>query len=206
MADVLREPVGVRLEGADVRIGPLASYEGRTNFDRSEGDGQIGGFLQGRFYRNVTLRHQLGAVAQTVYQTLLNGSLTHGVQFNLGAQWLWVIADRIRLTNRAQAQLSYNGRGEEFDVRRETSESSQWDDRVQSIGPLTSNAAFDINSTGSQNQQQYKISSNFQFFIENSVSLTVGGVVVYRNWSGSPQDVTARMRFSIDYVLSRALE
>lgn len=108
VADVLREPVGVRREGAELQVGPLASYHRRLvrqeengllqerNFQSSS---RIGGFVRGRWYQNVTLHHQLGADLNASY--VKEDGLTTAVE----GQWLWVLADRVRLDTRLQNSL-----------------------------------------------------------------------------------------------------
>ncbi len=103
VADVLREPVGVRREGAELQVGPLGSYNRRLERQEENGrlqernfqsNSRIGGFVRGRWYRNVTLNHQLGAELNASYAT------EDGLNTVVEGQWLWVLADQIRLDTR----------------------------------------------------------------------------------------------------------
>lgn len=186
VADVLREPVGVRREGADLAAGPTGSY--RRNLRRTEEDdrlverrsvegGTVGGFVRGRWYRHVTLRHQLGADVEATYTHFVDsqGPLDHETGLDAEAQWLWVVADRLRLDSRLQADLTYRhdptGRGE------------------------------------FQPQHRYVLSSDLIVFVENSVSVTAGAHVRYRydEASGNESRFRTGLRFRVKYVLSRAL-
>jgi hypothetical protein len=207
VADVLREPVGVRLEGAEVQIGPTGSYE--YDLDRAERDGRLdertqmkkgalGGFVRGRWARNMTLNHQLGGTADLEYLHFVDsqGPLDHEVNAFLEGQWLWVIADRVRLDTRLRAHLRY---------------------RDALAGEIPTDQG------GFRPFNRYTASSALRVFVENSLSLTLGAELRYRydglgevrRWryrfderAGSPADEAfdAALRFSVDYILSRALE
>lgn len=189
VADVLREPVGVRREGAAVRLGPTASYNGSLNREEVGGvlqerrvreRGTVGGILQARGYRNVTLQHQLGVDATVRYIHFVDsrGPLDHEVAANLEGQWLWVLADRVRLDTRLRADLRY-----EEDP--------------------TGQGAF-------QPDNRYRLASNVRVFVENSLSLVAGANVGYVHESLGPgaatTDLQAGVQFRVDYVLSRALD
>jgi len=188
VADVLREPVGVRREGAEVLGGPFASYDRRL--EREEEDGEVadrrlstvstlGGFGRARWFRNVTLRHQLGVDAEARYTTVLErsrGPSNDRIGVDLEGQWLWVLADRVRLDTRLRA-----------DVRYEESSTSEW-----------------------IRQHQYVLSSDLLIFVENSLSFSAGANLAY-DWSSddtgdSRSRFGAGLQFSVDYILSRALE
>ncbi len=189
VADVLREPVGVRREGAEIVVGPSGFYDGRLRRIDEESQplqresaerGHVGGFARGQWYRNVTLRHQLGADAEATYRNFVGpqGPVNHEVGFEAEGQWLWVLADRLRLDTRLRANLRY--------LR---------DPRAQ--------GAF-------RPQTRYVLSSNVLVFVENSLSLTAGANVRYRYDGDVPEGSTSEFRaglqFRINYVLSRALE
>lgn len=189
VADVLREPVGVRREGAEIRVGPTGSYEWRLNRRTVDGQlaerevderGTVGGFVEGRWFRNVTLHHQLGVTAEGVYTHFVDSvdPLDHRLRGFLTAEWLWVIADRMRLDTELQARLDY---------------------RHDPVG----NGKFRPFSNS-------RLRSDLRIFIENSLSLTVGGTLQYRyeNPGEAPASsrVDAGVQFSVDYVLSRMLE
>lgn len=108
VADVLREPVGVRREGSEIRVGPTGSYEWRLSRRTVDGQleerevderGTVGGFVEGRWFRNVTLHHQLGVTVESEYTHFVDSvdPLDHRLRGFLTAEWLWVIADRVRL-------------------------------------------------------------------------------------------------------------
>jgi hypothetical protein len=95
---------------------------------------------------------------------------------DLEGQWLWVLADRVRLDTRLRA-----------DVRYEERSSSEW-----------------------VRQHQYVLSSDLLIFVENSLSFSAGANLAH-DWSSDPTgDSSSRfgagLRFSVDYILSRALE
>jgi hypothetical protein len=188
VADVLREPVGVRREGAEVLGGPFGSYDRRL--EREEEDGEVadrrlstvsslGGFVRARWFRNVTLRHQLGVDAEARYRTVLErngGPSNDRIGVDLEGQWLWVLADRVRLDTRLRA-----------DVQHEQRSTSGWIRR-----------------------HQYVLSSDLLIFVENSLSFSAGANLVYDRFSDAIGDFSSRfgtgVRFSVDYILSRALE
>ena len=189
VADVLREPVGVRREGAEIRVGPTGSYDWRLSRRTVDGQlagrevderGTVGGFVEGRWFRNVTLHHQLGMTAEGVYMHFVDsvGPLDHRIRGFLTAEWLWVIADRVRLDTEIQTRLDY---------------------QHDPVG----NGKFRPFSNS-------RLRSDLRVFIENSLSLTVGGNFQYRyeNPGGAPasSSVDAGVRFSVDYILSRSLE
>jgi hypothetical protein len=205
VADVLREPVGVRLEGAEVQVGPTGSYE--YDLDRAERDGRLderdamergtlGGFVRGRWARNVTLNHQLGGTADLEYLHFVDsqGPLDHEVNVFLEGQWLWVIADRVRLDTRLRANLRYR----------------------DALGGETP-----TDQDGFRPFNRYAASSALRVFVENSLSLTLGAELRYRydglgegrryrvdERAGSPavEEFDAALQLSVDYILSRALE
>lgn len=186
VADVLREPVGVRREGAEVIVGPSGSYDRRLNREEQENrltqrdlreGGTVGGFARGRWYRNVTLHHQLGADVGAGYTHFLQseGPVDRQVEFEGEAQWLWVVADRLRLDTRVRADLLF-----EPDTQ----------------GPGTLDPTH-----------VYTFSSDLLFFVENSISFTVGADVRYHyeEIGSSSSRFDAGVRFDVNYVLSRAL-
>lgn len=188
VADVLREPVGVRREGAEVLGGPFASYDRRL--EREEEDGQVtdrrlsrmlalGGFARARWFRNVTLRHQLGGDVEARYTNVLErsrGPSNYRIRVDLEGQWLWVLADRVRLDTRLRADFRH----------RETS------------------------TRGWFRQHQYTLSSDLLVFVENSLSFSAGADLTYDRSSDATDDSSSRfgagLQFSVDYILSRALE
>jgi hypothetical protein len=205
VADVLREPVGIRREGAEVQIGPAGTYEYALNRAERNGRleqrtrrerGTLGGFVRGRWVRNVTLNHQLGGTADLEYLHFVDsqGPLDHEVKAFLEGQWLWVIADRIRLDTRLRADLRYS-------------------DALVGENPADRDDVRPFN--------RYTASSALRVFVENSLSFTLGAELRYRyDWvggrrryrfderAGSPavEEAEVGLRFSVDYILSRALE
>jgi len=201
VADILREPVGVRREGAEIVGGPFGTYrhvlkreeEDDQLVDRTfSGEGEIGGFVRGRWYRNVSLRHQLGADVEATYRYFVDeeGSgidrkyeLDLEDEFGLDAegQWLWVLADRLRLDTRLRANLEY-----------------------QSLEALRGVRGQDFQFTN-----QYSLTSDLLVFVENSLSLSVGGHVHYRyddyDVNGHASRFDAGLQFRVNYILSRAL-
>ncbi|MFB6273299.1 MAG: hypothetical protein ABEL51_10445 [Salinibacter sp.] len=194
VADVLREPVGVRREGAELTVGTLGAYDAGEDVgsgrvlgrDEIYGD-VLGGFARGQWYRNLSLRHQLGVDVRANYVNHLTvpegtsvtdqGIPDSYVHLGIEGQWLWVLADRLQLDTRVRAHLLY---------RHDLHERGK-------LRPLN----------------RYRLSSNLLVFVENSLSLQVGAHVRY-GYDASNTDVrTARFRsglqFNVQYVLSRAL-
>ncbi|PSQ95577.1 MAG: hypothetical protein BRD55_10090 [Bacteroidetes bacterium SW_9_63_38] len=145
-----------------------------------EEGGTVGGFVEGRWFRNLTLHHQIGITAESKYSHFVDseGPLDHRVRGVARAEWLWAIADRVRLDTELQSRFVY---------------------RNDPVG----NGQFrpDINSG---------ITSDLRVFIENSLSLTAGGTIRYNyenpgNAAASSR-VDAGLRFGVDYVLSRTLK
>jgi hypothetical protein len=189
VADVLREPVGLRREGAEFVAGPFGTYD--RVLRREERDGQlidrtsfeagtVGGFARGRWYRNVTLRHQLGVDAEATYRHFVDsqGPLDHELGLDAEGQWLWVLADRLRLDTRLRANVRFQSDprgGETF-----------------------------------RPSQLYLLSSDLVLFIENSLSLSVGANAQYRYDATSSSgfqisEFDTGLQFRINYVMSRAL-
>jgi len=182
VADVLREPVGVRREGREAQIGMLGLY-GRS-LERRERDGDLiertlddtkslGAFARGQWYRNLTLRHQIGVDVRGEYTDFLNSSDRY--EAKMIGQWLWVLADRVRLDTELHSSLTViEGREEDY---------------------LTN--------------QQHILSSDLLYFVENSLSLSAGGNLTYGNSEGlggdSQSDWNLGLQFQVTYVLSRAL-
>lgn len=187
VADVLREPVGVRREGSEFTIGPSGSYE--RDLRRTEEDGvleerdfdergTVGGFAHGQWYRNISLRHQLGADVKATYTHFVDsrGPLDHEVGGTVEGQWLWVVADRIRLDTRLRANLRHRNDSQE--------------DALQS-------------------QTRSTLSSDVIVFVENSLRLTAGAEAGYEyveTSSRSMSEFRTGLRFNVNYVLTRALE
>lgn len=179
VADVLREPVGVRREGAELQVGPLGSYNrslerqeenGRLQERNFQSNSRIGGFVRGRWYRNVTLNHQLGADLNASYAT------EDGVSTLLEGQWLWVLADRVRLDTRLQNYFRY---------------------------------LDDAQSNRSRTVNQHALSSDLLIFVENSLSFSAGAALRYsrRGYEAraSRSSFDTSFQFRVNYVLSRAL-
>ena len=198
VADVLRESVGLRREGAELQIGPSVSYDRQLERD-SENDQltdrtlatqtTIGGFVRGRWYRNVTLQHQLGADLSASYGYFVENeapdrfnqiqpSVDHNVDLQAEGQWLWVLADRFRLDTRMSTSLNY---------------------RRNPLGE----GAF-------RPENRYALSSNLVIFVENSLRLTTGGTLSYRYDGTRPfrteSNLFTSVQFELSYVLSRALQ
>lgn len=186
VADVLREPVGVRREGADLVAGPYGRYS--RFLERTEENNQldersvdrtkiIGGFVRGRWYRNVSLRHQLGVEGRAVYSNPLEGeTIDYRLYANVQGQWLWVLADRVRL---------------------ETNLNTRWD-----VPRVSRGDDF-------RTHRHYSGSSDLQVFVENRLSLSVGGNLAYSHGEklngGSYSNFRTGIQFSVNYVLSRSL-
>lgn len=188
VADVLREPVGVRREGAELVAGALGSHEGGEDTRRGRGgvgDEQIygdalGGFARGRWYRNLSLRHQLGVDVASSYVNYVTepDNLDGQIQLNAEGQWLWVLADRLKLDTRIRADLLYRhnlyGRGR--------------------LRPLN----------------RYVFSSDLLVFAENRFSIRIGAHVRY-SYDAAVREGVRRshlqsgLQFNVEYVLSRAL-
>lgn len=186
VADVLREPVGVRREGREVQIGASASYD--RFLEREEENGslversvseteRVGAFARGQWYRNLSLRHQIGADLNFRVANRLNVENDHRIRGSATGQWLWVLADRVRLDTKLRARLSYQ--------------------------------RMDRGENDYRSDQRYILSSNLLFFVENSLSLSGGANAGY-HYSEFPtgdaqSDLNLGMQFQVTYVLSRAL-
>jgi hypothetical protein len=138
VADVLREAVGVRREGTELQIGPTASYnrflERNSENDQLENrtfstQTTIGGFVRGRWYRNPSLQHQLGVDLSASYTYFIENQgsysfddiqepVDHEAGLRAEGQWLWMLADRLRLDTRLQTTLSYRHNSLELGVFR----------------------------------------------------------------------------------------
>jgi hypothetical protein len=139
----------------------------------------LGGFARARWFRNVTLRHQLGVDAEARYTNVLErtgGSSNDRIGVDLEGQWLWVLADRVRLDTRLRAAF-----------RHEQRSTSEW-----------------------IRQHQYVLSSDLLIFVENSLSFSAGANLAYDRSSDDTGDSRSSfgtgIQFSVDYILSRALE
>jgi hypothetical protein len=175
VADVLREPIGVRREGTELQIGPLGSYNRRLERQEENGrlqerdfqsDSRIGGFVRGRWYRNVTLQHQLGADLNASY------AIEDGLSTVVEGQWLWVLADRIRLDTRLQNYFRYQD-DEQRNVNQHT---------------LSSNLLIFV-----ENSLSFSAGASLQYSRRGYET------------RASATDFDTSLQFSINYVLSRAL-
>lgn len=187
VADVLREPVGVRREGAELVVGALGAYEegedarrrGVVRGEEVSGDA-LGGFARGRWYRNLSLHHQLGIDVASNYVNFVTEprDFDGQVQLNAEGQWLWVLADRFKLDTRIRADLLYQ---------------------------------HDLYGEGKlRPSNRYLFSSDLLVFVENSLSLRMGAHVRY-SYDAVRREGIRRSRFqsglqfNVQYVLSRAL-
>ncbi len=121
VADVLREPIGRRFEGAEVVVGPDVrvlhldtDFQSSNRFseDFSGTDVLAGGFLSARWFENPSLRHQFGAELSASY--LFGLSEVEVVRDDLERQWSvrpavsWngLVADRLRIDTRLFASVA----------------------------------------------------------------------------------------------------
>lgn len=107
LSDVLQERIGQRLEGADVAVGALARTGtiNPSSFDTNvvtgaSSDVEFGVFASGRWYRNVTLRQQLGFNADLAATTDVTASDAAALRSTVDGTWLWSVADRFLLDTR----------------------------------------------------------------------------------------------------------
>lgn len=194
VADVLQEPVGRRLEGAELRVGPAVNYQ--NNLFREDPDpgplnrtrtitSTLGAFVNGRVYRNLSLRHQLGFVADAAYNYALQTETERDRRLELETrvQWLWVLADRFRLDTRAATDFAF-----------------------------ADDSTIDDNAIKTQ-QSRYSLSTGLTVFIENRLSVTASGGVFYLDQrtdgfgdDASTDRLDASFSISVGYFLSRVIQ
>lgn len=192
VADVLREPLGRRLEGAEISVGPQANYRNELNREDSDPgeldrdrtiESEVGGFVHARWYHNVSLRHQLGLVVDNTYRRTLQteSELDHRLDLGGEFQWLWIVADRIQLDTRAEAEFFFTD------------------------SPVVETSDFDLSVS------RYRAQSNLTVFVENRLAITAGGSVDYvrRGTDGPVDGATSEVDVSVDvgisYFLSRTI-
>lgn len=117
LADVVQEDLGRHLEGADVRVGPHVAYRNRLEkIDPDAGEEQrnhtidtrVGAFAEGRWFTHPSLSHQVGLRGTIAYENALtSGNEEAATQLDAEAQWLWLVADRVRLDSRLRANLRF---------------------------------------------------------------------------------------------------
>ncbi len=181
VADILRERVGVRREGAEIAVGALGSHEGGEDGGSGRvltsgeiyGDA-VGGFARGQWYRNLTLNHQLGMEGRADYVNFLEDPVRPDRHLRLSAeaQWLWVLANRLRINTRLRANFLH------------------WNDRE---GEETF-----------QQMNDYLLSTDLVIFVENSLVLRAGANVRYDSRDRGSEFRTG-LQFRVNYHLSRAL-
>ena len=153
LTDVLQERLGQRFEGADAAIGtqtrvgtlivPFVPIQ--VSPDAST-EAELGAFVTGRWYKNLSLNHQLGftgdvAAAEIVTQ---GGPGTGTLRTTATGTWLWSVADRFVLDTQLTAHLTAFDEGF-TPLRRYTATSSLF-------YFVENNAAFNV--TGNMRWQQ----------------------------------------------------
>ena len=90
LADVLRENMGARFEGWDVSSGFLINGTKKV-------DTKIGVFLQGQWYKNLSLENQLSIAGYGNYAKYIDENISRKAigNFEIGLKHLWAISDRI---------------------------------------------------------------------------------------------------------------
>lgn len=156
LTDVFDEAIGTRLEGWEIIGGLDYTYLNSLNRDEETvGTGeqvtrntsvnnQLGIFLNGRWYKNTSLRQQWGLVGNMAIRYPLNDNLVkRNLSIGAGINWLWNVSDRILL--QASLNESYNRSKREGAVLGgSTTEFSTWSNRIT-------------------------LSTDLNYFIENSV-------------------------------------
>lgn len=112
LTDVLDENLGSRLEGWEVWGGARFSYSSNLErveetenqielLDRSRNISQtLHTFTRGRWYKNLSLSHQIGMFGYASYAKPLQNTNTSSIEQNwtitarVGINWLWSVADR----------------------------------------------------------------------------------------------------------------
>jgi hypothetical protein len=206
VADVLREPVGRRFEGAEVVVGPdLRVLHLDTDFQRSSRfsedfsgtDVLAGGFLSARWFENPSLRHQFGAEFSASY--LFGLSEVEVVRDDLERQWNvrpavswnWLVADRLRLDTRLFANVAGEAITQDFRTP----------------------AGRDVSETETLIRQTYGADATATVFIENRLAVDAGAQVLHRRTeqfafiADTPLSTTwdLQFRLSFRYFLFRSL-
>jgi hypothetical protein len=179
VADVLREPLGRRHQGADLVLSPtLNVFNGRDDEGRAA---LWGAEATARWFENPNLRNQLSARFESQLQ-YGRGDAAPSWEWRVFASgsWLWVLADRVQLDSGLFASIE--------GVR---------DERYLSIGPEET-----------RRRQFYTIESGLTVFIENSLTLNLGASIDHRRITGEDQTFAQwdlRANASIRYFLFRSL-
>lgn len=152
LTDVLQERIGQRFEGADVAAGGLVRT-GMINLSafnpgpssNASSEVELGAFASGRWYKNLSLNHQLELNADLAATTVVTTADVAALRSTVGGAWLWSVADRFLLDTRLAADF------------------------------ITFDEPSTLPPHPYTNQQHYTATTNLFIFVENSVALQVGG-------------------------------
>jgi hypothetical protein len=182
ISEVINEAIGTRLQGWEASAG--VSLTG-TQQSAEDEYGLFSGFVAGKWYRNHTLDHQTGLTIRAMLGKPIDGSSERGPEgsVRIGADHLWVIADRLTWKPYLSAQVTF----------REIDETQDRDSWLKTF-------------------QAYSLGSAFTFFVEDSIALTSTGsfYVSRRDTESYPSDryiiheTGWRVRLSLTYYFDRA--
>ncbi len=168
LTDVLDEAIGSRLEGWEVTVGGIFNYNGQLDRTEENTQGQAGtsldrsftvnknltGFVNARWYKNLTLNHQIGVFGSVNQSHPLEDDSESSVNYKrsasarAGVNWLWSVADRWLIV---------------------TTLLNDYMRRKRTLNQQVGDPADLINWTN-----RIILSSDVNYFIENQLSLTVG--------------------------------
>lgn len=179
VAEVLREPLGRRRQGADLVVSPtLDVFNGVGSEDRAALGGAA---VTARWFENLNLRNQLSARFGSRLQYGL-GDAAPNREWRVSASgaWLWVLADRVQFNAGLSALIE-----------------GMRDERNVSFG-----------SEETRRRQEYAVESGLTVFIENSLTLNLGASIDHRRFTVDDQTLTQwdlRANATIRYFLFRSL-
>ena len=180
LADVMRENVGRRLEGWDLRLGfRFTQSAGSHAFD----DQTIwAGAMDGRWYRNLNLDHQIGLEVSLDNDFMVAGDLNGAAEgeFRAVAKHLWVIADRVSWESKLKANIIF-GRHE---------------DRSESAGEWWS-------------FHTHKLKGDLLYYIEDRFEIVTGAELLTSSATDTSGDPYGQVQWSlyasIRYHITRSL-
>lgn len=193
LTDVLDENTGRRLEGWELAAGGNFRYiNNLTRFEnfmetpslnRTENISKAAGpFIRGRWFKNLSLNHQIGFTARAHRRYILdpNATTQWHTEFKAQASWLWTVTDRFLL----ETQL------------------------INHYGDSKLEGGLDGKGWGNNTN----LSTDFIYFVENRLALNLGAgyTVSYFGFPGSTESFDRRVtglnfRAGIQYYFSRHL-
>jgi len=187
-ADVLRERLGRRREGARLVIGPQLAHQSKERV-------QVGAFVRGEWSENLSLRHQLQAEAEAEYNSV-------GLGANIGRRGFSPRSNGRQLVAVEERGDGWRGAG---------LVSWQWNVADRTLVRSGVRARFRAFDSQDASRSRVQLFSVVRIFTEDRFVITGEGSLAYRTSSDEmerrPETETWdwNLGVSVNYLLSRTL-